>query len=142
MQVRIANRQDEKGIRELAEALSKKEGASFDIDKADSDLRNIDANYFGRHGLFLVVEDDGELKGFAGAKEKTEEVLEITRFQAPGGETESQDEMLKVIVNFAPRLLYHSIECGEVVDSSLLKKFKFEDIENSQKLKLEVSPDF
>ena len=144
MQVRFANRQDEKGIRELAEALSIKESASFDLKGADSDLVNIDANYFGRHGLFLVVEDEGAIKGFAGAKEKSEDTLEITRFSLD--ETVRSDEleaeMLRVIVEFAPRLLYSGIECNAAIKSAAFKQYKFE-LKNSDNLhKLPVKADF
>ena len=140
MQVRIANRQDEKAIRELAEAFSTAENASFDLQGSDRDLVNIEANYFGKEGLFLVVEADGELKGFAGARAKNEETLSIERFKS--SLIEAEEEMLKVIVDFAPRLLYSGIECGDMdrvrirICPELLENFGFSENKKT------VTPDF
>lgn len=136
MQVRIANRQDEKAIRELAEAFSSTENASFDLKGRDRDLVNIEANYFGKEGLFLVVEADGELRGFAGARSKNEQTLSIERFQT--SLIEAEEEMLKVIVGFAPRLLYSGIECGDNVRirPELLNQFGFSENKKT------VTPDF
>ncbi|MBI1271624.1 hypothetical protein GC174_14450 [bacterium] len=138
MQVRIANRQDEKAIRELAEAFSIAENASFDLKGSDRDLVNIEANYFGKEGLFLVVEEEGELKGFAGARSQNEETLSIERFQS--SLIEAEEELLKVIVAFAPRLLYSGIECGDRVRirirPELLESFGFSENKKT------VTPDF
>ncbi len=136
MQVRIANRQDEKAIRELAEAFSTAENASFDLKGSDRDLVNIEANYFGKEGLFLVVEEEGELKGFAGARAKNEETLSIERFKS--SLIEAEEELLKVIVGFAPRLLYSDIECGDSVHirPELLRQFGFSGNKTA------VTPDF
>ena len=147
MQVRIANRQDEKRIRDMAEAFSlQKEDASFDLKGQDSDLVNVEANYFGKEGLFLVAEEEGELVGFAGASSKTPDVLRIRRFNVKDLEfkAEIEDELMRVIVEFAPRLLYHGIECDAELDcpDQLLRKYEFSKSVSGQDPYLEVQADF
>jgi hypothetical protein len=58
VQVRFANRQDEPNIRTFVESVYAESGSTFDLDGSDSDLRNIDAQYFGQEGLLIVVEED------------------------------------------------------------------------------------
>ena len=62
MQIRIGARQDEKGIQALTEA--KYEKAEVPPSGDEQDLRNIEANYFGKDGIFLVVEENGEVQGY------------------------------------------------------------------------------
>ncbi|HMW92191.1 MAG TPA: hypothetical protein PKE54_19345, partial [Candidatus Obscuribacter sp.] len=66
MQIRIGARQDEKGIQALTEA--KYEKAAVPLNGEEQDLRNIEANYFGKDGIFLVIEENGEVQGYLGAK--------------------------------------------------------------------------
>jgi N-acetylglutamate synthase-like GNAT family acetyltransferase len=77
MQIRFANRQDEAPVRALLES----QGATLDLAGVDSDLRNLDQNYFGRDGLFVVAEADGKVIAFAGAKrsESDGQILQLTR---------------------------------------------------------------
>ena len=49
MQMRFAVKQDEKALRQL-----------FDDQTPQSDLRNVEDNYFGQEGLFVVLDDQGE----------------------------------------------------------------------------------
>ena len=56
MQMRFAVKQDEKALRQL-----------FDDQTPQSDLRNVEDNYFGKEGLFVVLDDQGELKAAMGA---------------------------------------------------------------------------
>lgn len=140
MQIRIANRQDEKKIRALAEAVAEAAGREFDLQGADNDLFNVEANYFGRQGLFLVADRDGEVVAAGGARAKSEDVLEISRFIAAEGESERSEieaEILRVIVEFAPRLLYSGIECSADLSGDLLESRGFD---GSGCLK--VTPDF
>ncbi|MCW5833450.1 MAG: hypothetical protein KIS78_13690, partial [Labilithrix sp.] len=67
MQIRIANRQDEPEIRTFVDTIYQKSGSSLNIEEQDSDLRNMEANYFGKEGLFLVAEDNDKIIGIAGA---------------------------------------------------------------------------
>ena len=144
MQIRIANRQDEKEIRELAEAFSKEENASFDLKGKDSDLVNVEANYFGRNGVFLVVEDDGKIKGFAGAREnrKDGDVLVIERLRVAELDEgdEAASELMRVFREFAPRMLYKSIECGVDLEEGLLSKCGFK--KDCERPSLKVAADF
>lgn len=116
MQVRFANRQDEPNIRSFVESVYAESGGTFDLDGSDSDLRNIDAQYFGQEGLIIVVEEEKKIFGLAAARRKSESELELRRLLlAP--ELRAGDmagEMVEIIVNFAPRLLYNRIIDGRI----------------------------
>jgi len=126
VQIRIANRQDEPEIRTFVESIYKASGSSFEIETKDADLRNIEANYFGKEGLLLVAEHENKIVGLAGAKKKSESVLEIKRLIGSSGSGFDQAEMLSelitVIVEFAPRLLYERVETDLVPASNAHEK--------------------
>ncbi len=148
MQIRIANRQDEPEIRTLVESICKESGSPFDIETSDSDLRNIDANYFGHEGLFLVAEDEGKIVGVAGAKRKTDLTLELKRLIAKPGDkfipADLLGELLSVIVEFAPRLLYERIDVASPTkeQEKLLIENGFAPAIADGALSLRVTPDF
>lgn len=147
MQIRIANRQDEPEIRTFVEALYQKSGLSFELESKDSDLRNVEANYFGKEGLFLVAENEGAIVGIAGARKKSESDLEIKRFLVADNESYSASEvradLLKVIVEFAPRMLYSKIELSmETADGKELFIENGFSASDSQSLSLAVTADF
>lgn len=112
MQVRIANKQDEADIRTFVESIYKQSGLMLDLESGDSDLRNIEANYFGKEGLFIVAEDEGQIAGIAGARRKSDSVLEFNRLIMSDQFARDQvvSELLDVVVNFANRLFYSRID--------------------------------
>lgn len=114
MQVRFANRQDEPNIRTFVESVYADSGRTFDLEGSDSDLRNIDAQYFGQEGLLIVVEEDKKIFGVAGARRKSEDVLELRRLLLDPTlkEGDTAAELIGIVVRFAPRLLYHKIVDG------------------------------
>lgn len=81
MQIRVANRQDEPIIRTIvSQANAEIGGTEVDLTGRDSDLNNIDANYFWYDGIFLVAEEDGQIIGLAGARRGESEImLELMR---------------------------------------------------------------
>lgn len=146
MQVRIANRQDEPEIRTFVESIYEKSGSSLDIENKDSDLRNIEANYFGKEGLILVAEHENKIVGLAAARKKTETVLEIKRLLGSSSnafkENEMLDEMLTVIIGFASRLLYESIQASADGQTRTLSEKGFAVADEENHLSLAVTPDF
>lgn len=116
MQVRFANRQDEPNIRTFVESVYADSGRTFDLEGSDSDLRNIDAQYFGQEGLLIVVEEDKKILGVAGARRKSEDVLELRRLLLDPilNEGDTAAELIGIVVRFAPRLLYHKIVDGRI----------------------------
>ncbi len=149
MQIRIANRQDEPEIRTFVDTIYQKSGSSLNIEEQDSDLRNMEANYFGKEGLFLVAEDNDKIIGIAGARKKTEKVLEFKRLMVSDDERADQilNEMIDVIVQFAPRMLFEQIEVtvqngpGRLNQLLSTKGFKSGG-QNEVALSLAVTPDF
>lgn len=149
MQIRIANRQDEPEIRTFVDTIYQKSGSSLNIEEQDSDLRNMEANYFGKEGLFLVAEDNDKIIGIAGARKKTEKVLEFKRLMVAdgSGHEDIANEMIDVIVRFAPRMLFEQIEVsvqnGPGTLRQLLSTKGFTSrSQNDDSLSLAVTPDF
>ena len=149
MQIRIANRQDEPEIRTFVDTIYQKSGSSLNIEEQDSDLRNMEANYFGKEGLFLVAEDNDKIIGIAGARKKTEKVLEFKRLMVAdgSGHEEIANEMIDVIVRFAPRMLFEQVEVsvqngpGTLRQLLSTKGFTSSSL-NDDSLSLAVTPDF
>jgi len=148
VQIRVANRQDEPDIRTFVDSLYKETGGSVDLESSDSDLRNIEANYFGKEGLIIVAEDEGKIVGIAGARKKSESVLEVKRLLVGDSDrfsrSEVMNDLLKVVVEFAPRLLYEQIEFGSPteVQQSALKDRGFSPANGNGTFTLKVTPDF
>jgi len=149
VQIRIANRQDEPEIRTFVDTIYQKSGSSLNIEEQDSDLRNMEANYFGKEGLFLVAEDNDKIIGIAGARKKTEKVLEFKRLMVAdgSGHEEIANEMIDVIVRFAPRMLFEQVEVsvqngpGTLRQLLSTKGFTSSSL-NDDSLSLAVTPDF
>lgn len=75
MQIRIANKQDESAIRTLFQTHLNEFNRELDLsaDGAESDLRNIEGNYFGRDGIFLVASVEKDIVAIAGGRRKANE---------------------------------------------------------------------
>lgn len=146
MQVRIANKQDEAEIRTFVESICKASGSDFNLETSDSDLRNVEASYFGKEGLFIVAEQEGKIVGVAGARKLTENELELKRLIMSDqfADDEVVSEMLGVIINFARRLLYSKIEIASPGEEfkRLFEKNGFKKQEQSEGLSLSVAFDY
>jgi N-acetylglutamate synthase-like GNAT family acetyltransferase len=79
MQIRIANRQDEKRIFALITEIGHESGTKLDLETADKDLKNVEASYFGQAGLFLVAEADSKIIALAGANRVDETICALRR---------------------------------------------------------------
>lgn len=109
MQIRVANRQDEKHIQALFAEICQKKGEEIDLGGSHKDLRNIEANYFGNEGLFLIAEVEGKIVGFAGARKKSDEIISIDRFFVDDTHKRSgvDQQFMQVIVPFAQRMFFN-----------------------------------
>lgn len=112
MQIRVANRQDEKQIQSIFAELCSKKREELDLSSKHQDLRNIEANYFGRDGIFLVAEVDGKIIGFAGAKKIGDTVISIDRFYINDDYKRNgiDQQFMQVILPFAQRMFYEKIK--------------------------------
>ena len=111
MQIRLGNRQDEKAITALVIQVMK----SFDLpvspDGAEADLKNIEANYFARDGVFLVAEHEGTIVGIAGARRSDESLLELVRIAVASdwrGKGVARN-LISTVISFARDLGYGRI---------------------------------
>src|SRR6516162_11729063 len=108
MQIRIANRQDEKKILQFASEIKLEFTGESDTPESVADLSNIEASYFGHDGVFLLAEEEGKIVAIAGAKMIDEDVLAVRRicvakdWRAKG----IARQLIKVIIPIAQRLLY------------------------------------
>jgi N-acetylglutamate synthase-like GNAT family acetyltransferase len=118
MQIRFANRQDEAPVRAFLES----QGAILDLAGADNDLRNLDLNYFGKDGLFIVAEEEGKVIAFAGARklDSDNDILELKRLIVPNeGATLGtagdaiKERFLAIIKNHAFQMDYKTIQVKE-----------------------------
>lgn len=124
MQIRIFNRQDDKGLRAIIAPLE-----NLDLDDKDRDLRNVEGTYFGNSGIFLVAEDDGQIKAYMGARllSKTgngdkrhddlgdQEILTVTRKGVAPGIPKAEarellDKLMAVVLNHAYQLDFAKVE--------------------------------
>ena len=112
MQIRVANRQDEKQIQSIFADLCSKKGEELDLNSKQNDLRNIEANYFGNEGIFLVAEDDGKIIGFAGAKKSSNTVISVDRFYILDAHKRDgiDQRFMQVILPFAQRMFFEKIK--------------------------------
>jgi GNAT superfamily N-acetyltransferase len=112
MQIRLGNRQDEPAITALVQRVMEEFGLSPQPETAESDLKNIEANYFGRDGLFLVAESDKEIVGLAAARRNEEDKLDLERlvvakdFRGRG----IARELMETVRRFAADMAYKRIE--------------------------------
>ena len=111
MQIRLGNRQDEGEIKHLVAAVLTEFGHQGDTASAELDLRNIDGNYMGRDGIFLVAEEEGRLLGLAGARRRDEETLELRHLVvAPAHRGKGiASRMLAIVAKFAGDLEYKTV---------------------------------
>ncbi len=114
MQIRAGNRQDEAEIRTIVFQAMKEFGILPELEGRDSDLRNIERNYFWYDGLCLAAELDGQVLGFLAGRrrEGQESVLELSRLvvQAAARRQGVAKALLKTAFSFAKNLEYKSIE--------------------------------
>ncbi len=118
MQIRFANRQDEAPVRAFLES----QGARLDLAGGDNDLRNLDLNYFGRDGIFVVAENEGKLIALAGARklDSDHEILELKRLVVPGTAGDAiKERFLSIIKNHAYQMDYKTIKVKEGLESML-----------------------
>lgn len=124
MQTRLANRQDEKEIKALTEAFYKKDSMELDIEGKDKDLRNIEGNYLGKNGIFLVTEEDGKVLAYLAAREKQENLL-VERFLVSSDLPEHKaDELAVKLMDITLNHAYQADFAGVEVAESIFKWIK------------------
>ena len=155
MQIRIANRQDEKKLLPFIEEIYKERGKALDLTRADSDLKNVEASYFGKDGVFLLAEEDQKIIGIAGANMMSDDLCALRRiYVAPDWRRKGiARQMLNVILGIARRFEYKRIvagakandgkiaECGQLLDETkeLLQASGFrESTENQGSVSFEL----
>ena len=130
-QIRIANKQDEPHIRALEKDALASISKEMDLDGSDADLKNLEWNYFGRDGIFLVLEIDGKIAGYAGAAKQSEETIEIKRLFAKPDTGQGMENLLEMLLDFARKMDYRLVECAqaaaELTPSNLLFSKKFQE---------------
>lgn len=114
MQIRVANRQDEPIIRSIINQANAEIGETeIVLTGRDSDLTNIDSEYFWFDGIFIVAEDDGQIVGLAGARRgDSDDVLRLQRIVVVPArrKTGCAAHLMETILFFARNAEYKRIE--------------------------------
>jgi GNAT superfamily N-acetyltransferase len=115
MQIRIGNRQDQKRVQALTELICREFGRPFDLNQADQDLKNIELRYFGRDGIFLVVEEENQIVGLAGAMRQDEDRFVLRRIclEKPWRRKGLGRQLIKIVLSHAQRLGFSSVAIGD-----------------------------
>lgn len=116
MQIRIANRQDEKKLVPFVEEIYNEFGVKLDLASVDSDLKNVEANYFGKDGVFLLAEEEQKVIGIAGAHMVSDDLCALRRIYVAKGWRRKGigRQMLNIVVAIAKRFQYKKIVAGAV----------------------------
>jgi len=115
MQIRIGNRQDQKRINPLVETVCGEFGRKFDLEQADQDLKNIERRYFGKDGIFLVVEEEKQIVGLGGALREDGDKFVLKRIclEKPWRRKGIGRQMMKIVLTHAQLLGFESVELGD-----------------------------
>jgi N-acetylglutamate synthase-like GNAT family acetyltransferase len=118
MQIRLGNKQDEPMVRDLLMTVMHEVGLEAYFEKMRPPIMNMEREYIGHDGTYLVAEDDRKIVGVAAAKKKTETVCELnllcvtTEWRRMG----LGKQMLQKILAFAKGLDYDALQVdAEVV---------------------------
>jgi N-acetylglutamate synthase-like GNAT family acetyltransferase len=118
MQIRLGNKQDEPMVRDLLMTVMHEVGLEAYFEKMRPPIMNMEREYIGHDGTYLVAEDDRKIVGVAAAKKKTEAVCELnllcvtTEWRRMG----LGKQMLQKILSFAKGLDYDALQVdAEVV---------------------------
>ena len=137
MQIRAANKQDEPIIRTIISQAMEENGATSDLDGRDSDLKNVEQNYFWYNGLCIVAERDGQIIGVLAARpnEKDDDTLELMRLAVTPGARKrgAARSLVKTMLFFAGNMQYKQVVAGaselgedlKRIDPIILKKLGF-----------------
>jgi putative acetyltransferase len=112
MQVRIGNKQDEGAVRALVQQSMIEVGAEYHLENSEADLKNIEGEYFGHDGIFLVIEEESNIIAFAAARRLNDEICEVRRIFVNKA-WRKQGLMLKLfhqIIAFARRMDYRYLD--------------------------------
>ncbi len=117
MQIRLGNKQDEPMVRELLMTVMHEVKLEKYFEQARPPLMNMEREYIGQDGTYLVAEDDRKIVGMAAAKKKSDTVCELallcvtSKWRRMG----LGKQMLMKIVSFAKELDYDALQVDAAV---------------------------
>lgn len=130
-QIRIANKQDETHIRALAKDALASISQEIDLDGHDADLKNVEWSYFGHDGVFLVLEVNGRIEGYAGAAKLSDDAIELKRLFVQPDSVASLEGLLDMLIDFARKMDYRIVVCADsaaaFAPAKMLSAKKFEN---------------
>ncbi len=140
MQIRAANRQDEPLIRNIVFSALEELGITAEPDGRDSDLKNVEQNYFWHDGVCLVAERDGQVVGvIAGRRHTSDDELELGRIAVyPAARNRGVGRaLIKTLIFFASNMDYKRIVLGTDLPSADLARLPEEKLTKLGFLKTE-----
>ncbi len=114
MQIRIATSQDENKIRALAQEIASECGGIFDLEGKDAALKDIEQNFFGKDGIFIVADEEKEIVGYACANRLDENAacLRAICVSAKARHKGIAREMIKIVLMHEEKMGFKNMRLG------------------------------
>ena len=117
MQIRLGNKQDEPMVRELLMKVMHEVKLERYFEQARPPLMNMEREYIGNDGTYLVAEDDGKIVGVAAAKKKSDTLCEVALLcvTSEWRRMGLGKQMLEQVVRFARGMDYDALQVDAAV---------------------------
>lgn len=102
MQIRVPTRQDEKKINDFILGILK--------DNVPTPISNIEQSFYAKNGAIFTAEENGEVEGLIAACPKNDETLSVNYYLVNENSRKYNSQMINIVINFARRLYYKTIE--------------------------------
>jgi len=112
MQIRLGNKQDEPMVRDLLMTVMHEVNLEKYFEQARPPIMNMEREYIGQDGTYLVAEDDRKIVGIAAAKKRTDTVCELALLcvTSEWRRMGLGKQMLEKIVSFAKGMDYDALQ--------------------------------
>lgn len=117
MQIRLGNKQDEPAVRELLMTVMHEVKLEKYFEQARPAIMNMEREYIGQDGTFLVAEDERKIVGIAAAKKKSDTVCELSLLciESEWRRRGLGKQLLQQLVNFAKGMDYEALQVNAEV---------------------------
>ncbi|MBS2002219.1 MAG: GNAT family N-acetyltransferase [Cyanobacteria bacterium SZAS LIN-5] len=117
MQIRLGNKQDEPMVRELLMKVMHEVKLERYFEQARPPLMNMEREYIGNDGTYLVAEDDRKIVGVAAAKKKSDTLCEVALLcvTSEWRRMGLGKQMLEQVVRFARGMDYDALQVDAAV---------------------------
>lgn len=120
MQIRIGNARDEQQVRDLLLNVMHEASLEMYFAMGRPPMTNMEQEYIGKDGTFMVAEEDKKIVGAIGAMKKSEDVLEFKFLAIDAGwrRTGLGKQLLDQVLQFARQMEYKAAQVDREVCAS------------------------